>query len=292
MPPAMVLAAGFGTRLAPLTDELPKALCPIGDRPQIDHVLSHLSNAGVRRAVVNVHHKADAFDEAWRAAQPLDVRLSREDEILGTGGGIARAAALLGEGTVLLWNADILADVDVGALLEAHRGTGRVATLAVREDARGRVGIDGDRVVRLRDSRVAPETRTVEYLGVAVLSQELRERLPERGCLVGDALIPAMSEGLEVGAFVHAGEFADTGSLEEYLAANLAWLAGHHVYIGKGATVEPGVSVKLSIIGSGAHVGGTGTIEACVVWPRARALAPLERAIVTPRGVVSVTPRG
>ncbi|NUO49940.1 MAG: NTP transferase domain-containing protein [Polyangiaceae bacterium] len=288
----MVLAAGLGTRLAPLTDELPKALCPIGDRPQIDHVLGHLARAGVPRAVVNVHHKAEAFDEAWRTAQSLPVELSREEEILGTGGGIARAAALLGEGTVLLWNADILADVDLAALLRAHEASGRIATLAVRDDPRGRVGIDGERVVRLRDSRVAPETHTVEYLGVAVLGASVRERLPQRGCLIADALIPAIGRGLEVGAFLHHGRFADTGSPEEYLAANLDWLAGRDAHLGDGATVEPGVVVKRSIVGRDAHVAGTGTLEACVVWPGARALVPLERAIVTPRGVVSVTPRG
>ncbi len=291
MPPAMVLAAGFGTRLAPLTDELPKALCPIGDRPQIDHVLSYLARAGVPRAVVNVHHRASAFDEAWRAAQALDVRLSPEDEILGTAGGVARAAALLGEGRVLLWNADILSDVDLAALLRAHEASGRIATLAVRDDPQGKVGIDGERVVRLRSSRVAPETRTVEYLGIAVLGSAVRERLPERGCLIADALVPAMAEGLEVGAFIHSGRHADTGSLEAYLDANLEWLAARDAHLGDGATVEPGVRVKRSIIGRDAHVGGAGTLDACVVWPGARALAPLERAIVTPRTVVRVTPR-
>jgi hypothetical protein len=88
-----------------------------------------------------------------------------------------------------------------------------------------------------------------------------------------------------VGAFIHAGRHVDTGSLEAYLEANLEWLAGCDAHVGEGATLEPGVGLKRSIVGRGAHVAGTGALEACVVWPGARARAPLERAIVTPRGV-------
>jgi mannose-1-phosphate guanylyltransferase len=287
----MVLAAGYGTRLAPLTDELPKALCPIGDRPQIDHVLAHLAASGVSRAVVNVHHLAEHFDTRWRAAQPLPIELSNEPAILGTGGGIKHAAELLGEGDVLVWNADILADVDVRALVAAHRASGSIATLAVRELSGGKVGLDAaGRVVRLRQASFGNEASTVEYLGISVLGQELRRRLPERGCLIADGLIPALALEAHVGSFLHRGEHRDTGSVAEYLDANLAWLAGREAFAAGDAAIDPEVRLDRSIVGREARVGGRGVLEQCVVWPGAAAFAPLSRAVVTLRGTVAVGP--
>jgi mannose-1-phosphate guanylyltransferase len=286
LPPAMVLAAGFGTRLAPLTDELPKALCPIGDRPQIDHVLAYLARCGVPRAVVNVHHKADAFDPAWVNAQPFRTEISRESEILGTAGGIHHAAAILGDRSVIVWNADILADVDLTRLVVAHAASQCVATLAVCEDAAGKVGVDREgRVVRLRDTSFGDEKRAFEYLGVAVLGRALLDRLPAKGCLVADALIPALRDGLAVGTYLHRGAHVDTGSLEAYLGANVAWLGERRAFVGEGALVDPGVTLERTVVGQGARVTGAGLVEACVIWPGATARAPLERANVTPRGV-------
>src|SRR5437868_13630696 len=97
---AMVLAAGLGTRLRPLTDHVPKPLCPVGDRPQIDHILEALARGGIERAVVNTHHLHEQFTDAWARSQPLEVVRIHEPEILGTGGGIANAASALGEGPV------------------------------------------------------------------------------------------------------------------------------------------------------------------------------------------------
>lgn len=292
LPSAMILAAGFGTRLRPLTDERPKPLCPIGDRPQIDHVIARLARAGVSRVVVNVHHLADAYDEAWRAAQPVEVSVVRETgEILGTAGGLANAAAELGAGDCVVYNGDIVAEVDVAAIVERHRASGAEATLVVKASPGGRVGVDaGDRITRLRDARGrGAEAWSADYLGIAVLSPTIRARLPAAGCLVGDVLIPVMQEGIAVAAFPFEGDYADTGTLDEYLGANLAWLAGRRSFVGQGAFVAPSVELDGVVVGAGARVEGSGRVESCVVWPGATARAPLARAIVTPRGVTPVS---
>src|SRR4249920_3166042 len=99
MTPAMILAAGLGTRLRPLTDILPKPLVPVGDRPMLAHVVERVRAAGCGPIVVNAHHHADAVA---RACSDLGATISREDEdLLGTAGGLARARALLGTGDVL-----------------------------------------------------------------------------------------------------------------------------------------------------------------------------------------------
>ncbi len=290
-PRAMVLAAGLGTRLAPLTEERPKALCPVGDRPQIDHVLARLAAAGVPGAVVNTHHRAEAFDATWRSRQPLPVELSHEPAILGTAGGVRRAEALVGEGEVLVWNADILADLDVGALVGAHRTAGADATLVVSAAAsRGTVAVDASGAVRrLRHVDLGGGV-AADYLGIVVLSASTRRALPPEGCLVGDVFVPALEAGRRLSTFRHAGSFVDTGSLAAYLEANLAWLDGRSAFVADTASVAPEVTLDRVVVGAAGRVAGRGAVRDCVVWPGASARAPIARAIVTPRGVVAVGP--
>jgi mannose-1-phosphate guanylyltransferase len=288
----MVLCAGLGTRLRPLSEMRPKALVPVGDRAALAHVLERLAKAGVGRVAVNVHHRADEM-RAWLTENAPAVGVSEEAELLGTAGGVARARPLLGDaGGVLVWNGDILGDVDVRALL-ASAAAGVEAVLVVRPRARGEgnVGLDDDgRVVRLRAERVASESRGGEFLGVHVLGERLRGALPEKGCLVGDVYIPAMRRGVLLRAFTHERTFFDVGSPRGYLDANLAWLASRGVdrWVGEGARVDEGVALGRVVVGAGAVVEGSGAVDRCVVWPGSLARAPLASAVVAGESVVSV----
>jgi MurNAc alpha-1-phosphate uridylyltransferase len=106
---AMVLAAGLGTRMRPLTDHIPKALVPVAGRPLLDRVLDKLVAAGVQRAVVNVHHFADQVEQHLRSRTDLEVLISDEREaLLDSGGGIQNARALLGEAPIFVANIDSL----------------------------------------------------------------------------------------------------------------------------------------------------------------------------------------
>ncbi len=292
----MVLAAGLGTRLRPLTDLVAKPLVPVGDRPALAHVLGRLRAAGVPRLVVNAHHRADSVSEFVGAGFP-DVVVSREEELLGTAGGVALAAGELGPGGVLVWNADILADVDPVAVVAAHRaasgGRAADATLVVQPRPRGEgsVGLDRTgRVVRLRQERVAEEASGGEFLGIHVLGEGLRARLPPRGCLVGDVYIPAMMGGADLRTLIHPSSFFDVGTLRAYLDANLSWLAGRGLasWVGPTARVAAGTALHGTVVGEGASVTGVGTLERCVVWPGAVARAPLADAIVAGEQVVRV----
>jgi mannose-1-phosphate guanylyltransferase len=281
----MVLAAGLGTRLRPLTDARAKPLVPVGDRPALAHVLDRLRAVGATRIVVNAHHRADEV-RAFVERQPVGVAVSEEHELLGTAGGLAHARALLGEGEVLVWNADILAQVDVRALVEAHALGGAGATLVVQPLAAGTgsVGIDDNgRVVRLRQERFGVEASGGEFLGVHVLGAALRARLPPRGGLVEDVWIPALARGEALRAELHRGPWHDVGTVATYLEANRAWLAerGLESWVGPGARVGAGVTLDACVVGAGAVVEGAGVLSACVVWPGARAVAPLQGAVVT-----------
>ena len=116
---ALIFAAGLGTRLKPITDTKPKALVSIGGKTLLEHTVLKLKDAGFDHIVVNVHHFADQIIEFLRANQNfgIDIRISDErGQLLETGGGIRKAAPLLGDQPFLIHNVDILSDTDVAAL--------------------------------------------------------------------------------------------------------------------------------------------------------------------------------
>lgn len=277
----MVLAAGLGTRLRPLTDHRAKALVPVGDRPALAHVLDRLRGAGISRVVVNAHHHIEQLRAFALGQAGVHVGLSEETDLLGTAGGISHASALLGDGDVLLWNADILADVDVPALLAAHRDE---ATLVVQPLARGQgsIGLDeAGRVVRLRKESFADEARGGQFLGIHVLGEALRRRLPGRGGLIEDVYLPALGRGEVLRAHLFEGLWHDIGTVERYVEANTAWLVARGLdhWVGAGARVAEGVVLDRAVVGDGASVTGRGALTRCVVWPGANAVAPLEGCV-------------
>ncbi len=273
----MILAAGKGTRLRPLTDSLAKPMVPVGDRPAIAHVAARVRRVAAR-VVVNVHHRPEDV-AAWARGEGVDV--SEERDLLGTAGGVARAAPLLGEGDVLVWNADILSPFDPRALV--HRAA---ATLVVRERPRGEgnVGVGaGGRVVRLRAEAFGEELAGGEFLGIHVLGAELRAACPEIGCLVGDVYLPALRRGVELAVHVTDAPFVDVGTIAQYLVANRAWLGDRASW----AAADARVSAPIE----GSVVGAAAVVEApalrSVVWPGARVTQPVADAVVTKSGIVS-----
>ena len=290
----MVLCAGLGTRLRPLTDELPKPLVPVGDRPLLAHITEQLAHAGLVRPVVNVHHMSGVFmneiDELGLAVEVIG-----EPEIRGTAGGIAGARELLsGAEVVLVWNGDVLTEAPLRSLLEAARAL-RAPCLAVRPRAvgEGTVGLAADgRVVRLRGECFGEEVEGGEYLGVCALPAESVAALPDRGCLVGDFALPALREGRAVRAVrSEPAYWFDVGQLEHYFQANLGWLARHSGasaagYRAGGVEVDARVRVVESVLGRAVRVHGTNELRRVVAWPGATLRAPLANAVVTSAGTV------
>jgi NDP-sugar pyrophosphorylase family protein len=183
---AMVLAAGLGARLEPLTEFLPKPLLPVANRPVIHHLLVHLSRHGVTEAAVNVHAFADAV-QAYvgdGSALGVTVRWSVEPELLGTAGGTKAVEDYLGDETVLVLSGDDVHDVDLTALLEQHRRTEAQATLAVRSVADpsgfGIVVTDPtDAIVGFQEKPSPDEARSnLASCGIYAVEPEVLARIP------------------------------------------------------------------------------------------------------------------
>jgi mannose-1-phosphate guanylyltransferase len=293
MTTAMVLSAGFGTRLHPLTEELAKPLMPVGDRPMIAHAVDTLVRGGVRQIVVNTHHRAADFDRPIAALDAV-VQVVHEPEILGTAGGVANAAAALGVSDVVVWNGDILApDLDVAALIErrASRGAGALWVVRPLPRGEGTVGLDGaGNIVRLRGERFGSEEAGGDFLGIQVMSDSFRAALPARGCLVADVALPLLRRGETIGAFAFEGEWDDIGTPASFLRANLRWLArnGLTAFSAADARVDARVRLERTVVGAGAAVLGDGAVRESVIFPGAELRAPAERAIVGRLAVVAV----
>jgi len=287
----MVLSAGLGTRLRPLTDELPKPLVPVGDRSILGHVLGWLRAHGFARAVVNTHHLPEAFTTA---DLPVPVDLIHEPIIRGTAGGIAGARHLLDPAPIVVWNGDVLCEPPLAELV--RRVTDGLC-LAIRPRPRGEgtVGIDVEgRVVRLRGERFGPEARGGDYLGVAALGTRCLRTLPAEGCLIGDWALPELRRGEPVLTVDAPGPWTDCGDLERYLGANFAWLEkrGLDSWQAPGTEVGAGVRLEQSLVGPGARVMGQGPVERSVIWPGASAVAPLFEVVVTRAGRVVARAQG
>ena len=190
----MILAAGRGTRLAPLTDHTPKPLIEVGGRTLIEWVARRLVEAGADRLIVNVHGHAERI-AAYLEALDLGVELviSREVERpLETGGGVLHAAPLFRRAeSFLLHNADIITEIDLRALLAAHRESGALATLAVHEretsrfllfDGDGLVGWENAATGRAGSAR-APrgEVRRMAFAGIHAVDPRLLDLIEESG---------------------------------------------------------------------------------------------------------------
>lgn len=280
----MVLSAGHGTRLRPLSSFLAKPMVPLGDRPAIAHIVERVRACVPARIVVNVHYRPDDV-RVWASAE--GVLVSEEEELLGTAGGVEHANHLLGDADVLVWNGDIVSDLDSRALVRAHETRRADATLAVRSRPRGEgnVGMNADgRIVRLRAESFGEEVSGGDFVGVHVVGHALRTALPKEGCLVGDVYIPLLAGGGTLAAFVVDGEFHDIGTIASYLAANRAWLRSrdHEAWTADGALVR--AEVRGSIIGARARVEAPATNS--VVWPDTHVTEAIDGAVATPHGIV------
>ncbi|MEK7233867.1 MAG: nucleotidyltransferase family protein [Elusimicrobiota bacterium] len=238
---ALILAAGRGSRLKPLTDETPKALLPVGGVPMLERALVRLKEAGVKLFVVNAHHHARKvvdFCAELSHRHGVPVSVSREDDLLlDTGGAIKKASALLkGREPFFVHNADVLTDIDLRALIKTHKDSGALATLSVREresdraylfDAHGRfVGHDrGEDRITWAKGKVSNAQR-LPFDGIHLISPVLLDKITESGVFsITQIYLRLAAAGADIHAFrSDPWTWHDIGTVEK-LAAAEAWAA-------------------------------------------------------------------
>jgi len=268
---AVILVGGFGTRLRPLTRDIPKQMLPVVDRPIIEHVVAHLAGHGVTRVVLSLGFRPEAFADAYPdgTCAGLPLHYAVEPEPLDTAGAVRFAALEAGMGadddTFLVLNGDVLTDLDIGAMVASHRAAGAEATLALTEvddpsrygvvptDAEGRVlGF-----VEKPDSESAP-SRWINA-GTYVLELSILDRIPDgRPVSIEREVFPAMAAEGCLHAMRSDAYWIDTGTPEAYIRAQLDLVDGTRgdlPAVHPSATVDPSAEVRRSIVMAGATVG-------------------------------------
>ncbi len=278
---AFVLGAGLGTRLRPLTEELPKPLVPIFQKPLITFALDHLIDLGIGKIFINTHR----LPEMFAAAFPENLYLGREltfvnePVLLDTGGGIKNIEQQLGREPFITYSGDVLTDVRLQPLIDHHFERGNDVTLALRETGLGsEIAFRDGQVVDISNRRGVPGN--YDFANIAVWNRSVFEHIPPGQKI---SFIPILgdwlSQGGKIGGVVlDQGEWFNLGSRAEYFDVHRAVLSGWRpgyvktmdwtAPIHSSATVDPTATLRgCSVIGKDCRVGAGAVLEDTIVWP-------------------------
>ena len=309
---AMALAAGKGTRLFPLTGEIPKPLAPVVDTPIIEHIFSLLAAHGVREVHVNVHYLADALLETYgeeSRRSGMKVHLSREDELLGTAGGAKRLAAHFDD-TFVIVSGDALTDIDVGRLVAFHKEKGALATVALRRvydtSEFGVVEIDEDSSILGFQEKPNPKEAisTLANTGIYVLEPRALDYVPKDTFFdfAKDVFPKFLENGERFTGYQGDFYWSDIGTLEAYRQAQYDVLSGkvgveipgekrgEGLWVGEDAQIHPSAIIdghvlvgRDAVVGRGVTLSGDVTVGTdCWVRPD----ATIKRSILLPGSIV------
>ncbi|MGH8011329.1 MAG: nucleotidyltransferase family protein [Candidatus Binataceae bacterium] len=236
---ALVLSAGYGERLWPLTEKVPKPLLEIGGRPLIHYPLLMLQRAGIPEVAINVHHLAGQIEQALGRGDALGLHItySPEPVLLGTGGPLLVLRDYFGHEPFVLLNCDTILGLDLPAMITFHRARAALATMALFDtgaDSYSRIEIDADgRIRRMRlltnhthgdfndypaSLATAGELKPLMYCGVMVCEPSVLELAPKKLplSLMSDLFAPMVAKGMPLFGYQHHGFFRTVDDLNSY----------------------------------------------------------------------------
>ncbi|HEX5071133.1 MAG TPA: NDP-sugar synthase [Vicinamibacterales bacterium] len=291
---ALVLTAGLGSRLDPVTRLVAKPAVPLGGRTLVERVLAWLQSQGVTDAVLNLHHLPATVTGVVGDGVHLGmrVRYSWEDPILGSAGGPRHALPLIDGDPFLIVNGDTLCNVDIGAMASAHAANGALVTMAVVPNpAPGHyngLAVRGDRVVGVIPR--GSSEKSWHFVGIQIASASVFATVPDGQPAesVHGIYRPLMTEAGAIAAYRVAAAFHDVGTPRDYLTAALS--------IADGATIEPGAvvgqgaRVTRTIVWPGATIGDEAVLHECIVTGvEIPAGFRADRAVIVPAGALRDT---
>jgi mannose-1-phosphate guanylyltransferase len=280
---AFVLGAGLGTRLRPLTEDLPKPLVPIFQKPLITFALDHLIEAGVERFIMNTHRLPESFERLFLDNRygGRSVKLVNEPVLLDTGGGIKNVQSFLGTKPFIVYSGDILTDVELEPLIEEHFRAQNDVTLGLRRDTGLGAGVvaRNGRIVAI--SNESNPTENFDYANISVWNPEIFRRIPTSQKVSFIPIVASwIGEGGKIGGFVLNGrKWFNIGSRSDYLdvhriISNEHWKP-HYLKsprwpdrVAASAIVDPTAKVQgWSVVGADCRVGAEAILEDTILWP-------------------------
>jgi NDP-sugar pyrophosphorylase family protein len=265
---AMILAAGFGTRLFPLTIDRTKPAIPFLNKPLVGYVAEYVSKFGFQDVVVNLHHQPESVKAALGDGGKYGVKIHytlEMPEILGTSGALDKARHLLEDETFLIVNGKIITDIDIAAALETHRKTGALATMVLKENKKsekfsivetqngfvtgfgGFPELSASEQIENRKSKIE---NPLMFTGIHILEPEVFDYIP-RGIysdIVPTFYNPAIKKGEKIAAHIAEGKWYELSTIPRYLDITLAMLNGENVCKGENCHVSSKAVVENSIL--------------------------------------------
>lgn len=282
---AMILAAGFGTRLFPLTIDRTKPAIPFLGKPLVGYVAEYIAKFGIQDIVVNLHHQPDSVIEAMGDGSAFGVHIDytrEEPNILGTAGALDNAREFLKDDTFVIVNGKIITDIDIAAAIETHKKSGAVATLVLKENHKREkfTVVDcEDGYIKQFGPHATPVTKAelrdtehdipvpLMFTGIHIAEPELLEMIP-RGVFsdtVTDIYIPHIKQGGKIGAHVGTGEWYELSTIPRYLDISLAMMGTTNVHYGSNCKMAGAVSVKDSVIWDDVTIGDGASLYRTIV---------------------------
>ncbi len=272
---AMILAAGFGTRLFPLTIDRTKPAIPFLGKPLVGYVAEYIARFGFKDVVVNLHHQPQSVKDALGNGSRFGVSIEyaiEEPQILGTSGALDNAKHLLGNETFLIVNGKIITDIDISAALETHRKTGAIATMVLKsnakrerftevETAEGFVTGFGDFAkpasedeIRNTDSNIR---NPLMFTGIHILEPEVLDYIPKGvySDIVPTFYDPAIRDGKRIAAHVSEGSWFELSTIPRYLDISLAMMEVDSVLVGDACSIHSDAEVRDSVLWDNVMVG-------------------------------------
>jgi NDP-sugar pyrophosphorylase family protein len=265
---AMILAAGFGTRLFPLTIDRTKPAIPFLGKPLVGYVAEYIARFGIKDIVVNLHHQPQSVMDALGDGTAFGVHIDytvEQPEILGTAGALDNARHLLEEDTFLIVNGKIITDIDISAAVETHKRSGALATMVLLQNHKR----EKFTVVETRDEFVTgfgdfakpvseEEIRDTEhepftplmFTGIHILEPRVFDYIPKGiySDIVPTFYNPAIAKGEKIAAHVSEGNWFELSTIPRYLDISLAMMNGADVHSGADCSISGDAAVRDSVI--------------------------------------------
>ena len=297
---AIVLSAGYGTRLWPLTEDRTKPAIPILGKPLVGYVAEYLAGYGIDEIVVNLHHRPESVRRALGDGSRFGVKLHYVEEpvILGTSGALDNTRSFFEHDTFVVVNGKIITDIDLKAAIETHRKANAIATLVLLPNTRRErfsvVDTEAGRVTRFVGMPVADGGGEVPlmFTGIHILEPRIFEYVP-RG-VFSDSVIhvypPAIAKGEIVAAHVASGKWRELSTLKRYLDISVELLKeeGKSFVAGANSRIASSATINDSVVWDNVEIGAGARVNRAVLADNVKIGADevIENAVVVPRALV------
>lgn len=295
---AIVLSAGYGTRLWPLTEDRTKPAIPILGKPLVGYVAEYLAGYGIDEIVVNLHHRPESVRRALGDGSQFGVKLHYVEEpvILGTSGALDNTREFFERETFVAVNGKIITDIDLSAALETHRKTQAIATLVLLPNARRErfsvVETEGGRIKGFGGMPVDEGPAPLMFTGIQILEPRIFEYIP-RGVFshsTTDVYPQAIASGETIAAHVASGKWRELSTLKRYLDISIELLKerGESYVAGANSMIPTSATVTDSVIWDDVKVGASAQIKRAVLADDVTIPdgEVIENAVVVPRQLV------